>query len=172
MITDYDVFKALRTFLMLIFPGIEIVRTQVDNVPMPIGAFIAMNDKGRRRLATNIRTYTDPVTVTGTQNIMAMTESVIQVDFYGAGSAQRCQTFCTLFRDLYAVDNFPSNIWPLFATDPSQTPLIAGEEGFIERWRCEAHIQINPVVNTPMQFFDEGTVTVNAPVNYLEDDNG
>lgn len=174
--TDYNVFKAMRGFLVLLFPSVEVIRTQVDNVPMPKGAFIAINEIGRKRLATNERSYTDnydpdvEVQIPGTQNTKMQTQVSMQVDFYGDGSADRCQTFSTLFRDFYAVDNFADGATPLYATDPSQSPLIAGEEGFIERWRCEAYLQINPVITTPMEFFDKGSITVESPVNYLEDE--
>ncbi len=158
MITDYDVFKALRGFVMSLFPDVDVVRTLVDDVPMPKGAFVAMNDVGRQRIATNITEYHDPGGDEGEKRITMKTDYAIQLDFYGDGSAQRAQIFSTLFFDSYAYDFMPENIKPLHCTDPVKTALITGEEKFMERWRMTAHLQINPVVTVKEKFFD--TVTI------------
>ena len=158
-IQDRAVFTALRNFLSVLFPDIEIVQTQQNRAPPPPRAFIAMSNVGKRRLATNIRTYTD-TEEKKTQNNIMPTEYTIQVDFYGSGSGERVQTFCTLFFDYYACDSFPPNVRPLYVTDPIQIPLVSGDKQFVERWKTEAKIQINPVVSVPMDFFSTPSLTL------------
>ena len=165
-IQDSTVFTALRSFLSMLFPDIEVIQTQQNRAPPPPKAFIAMSNAGKRRLSTNQRTYTD-TNEAKTQNTVMPTEYTIQVDFYGAGSGERVQTFCTLFFDYYGCDAFPENVRPLYVTDPQQIPLISGEKQFVERWKTEAKIQINPVVSVPMDFFSDLSLTL-IPVPFKE----
>lgn len=158
-IQDSAVFMALRTFLSELFPDVEVIQTQQNRAPPPRGAFVAMSNVGKRRLSTNLRTYTD-TDEAKTQNTVMPTEYTVQVDFYGDGSGERAQTFCTLFFDYYGCDAFPQNVRPLYVTDPQQIPLISGEKQLVERWKTEAKIQINPVVSVPMDFFSEPSLTL------------
>ena len=147
-ITEDDLFTALRAFLILVLPvGTEVVQTQDNGVPMPQGPFVAMNQVGARRLATNVHTYASDQTM----GVETDTQYTIQVDFYGPNSGDWALTFQTLFRDEYAVQNFPAGIAPLYADDPVQLPLINGEAQWEQRWRSAAVMQINPVVTVPQQ---------------------
>lgn len=158
-IQDDAAMTALWTFLSVMFPDIEVIEAQQNRVSPPRGAFIMMTPIAKERLSTNLRTYTD-TKKQKTQNTIMPTQYTIQVDFYGAGSADRVQTFCTLFFDYYASDSFPENVRPLFATDPQQIPVFFGEKQYVERWKTEVKIQINPVVSTPMDFFTDVDVSV------------
>lgn len=157
-IEDRDVFVALRNFLIGLFPDIAVIQAQQNRAPPPMDDFIVMSKIGKRRLATNLRTYTN-TDEQKTQNNVMPTEYTVQVDFYGEGSGDRVQTFCTLFFDYYACDSFPDNVRPLYVTDPQQIPLISGEKQFLERWKTEAKIQINPVVSVPMDFMEVPSIT-------------
>lgn len=44
--------------------------------------------------------------------------------------------------------------------DPKMMPLIDGEAQYEQRWVITAVLQYNPVVSTPMQFFDAATVAL------------
>lgn len=164
-ITDSEVMTALRDFLMLLFEDVPVILAQTNRVPPPKGAFIAMTKTAKRRLATNFRTYTDPGT-TGTQNTQMATEYTVQLDFYGEGSGERVQTFCTLFFDYYGCDNFAENVKPLYVDEPQQIPLISGEKEYIERWTVSPRLQYNPVVQVPMDFFDSPEIAlIPVPLN-------
>ena len=158
-ISDSDVFTALRSFLQYLFPNVEIIQSQQNRNPPPKGAFIAMNNVGKRRLATNWRTYTN-TEEQKTQNTVMPTEYTIQVDFYGKQSGERAQVFCALFFDYTGSDAFPKNIRPLYVTDPVQLPLITGEKQCLERWKTEVKIQFNPVISTPMEFLDRVSISL------------
>ena len=141
----------------MMFPSVEVIQAQDNNVPPPKSAFITMNNVGKRRLATNSRSYTDTEDQQ-TQNTIMPTEYTIQVDFYGEGAGERAQTLSALFFDYFAYDAFPENIKPLFAADPHQIPLITGEKNYLERWSMDVKIQYNPVISTPMKFFDSAAI--------------
>lgn len=166
-ISDADVFTALRSFLIHLFPDIEIIQSQENDVPPPKGAFITMSNIGKRRLATNSRTYTD-TDEQKTQNTVMPTECSIQVDFYGEESGERVQTFCALIFDYVGYDSFPEGIKPLFASDPMQVPIITGEKQYQERWSLTVKIQYNPVISTPIDFIREAAVSL-IPVSSIKE---
>lgn len=163
-ITDFEVFSALRNYLNLLFPNIEVIRTQVDNVPMPKGPFITMNDVARKRLATN---FTEWDKDKGIKISKMSTEHVIQVDFYGEGSAQRVQQFSTLFYDEHGYENMPANIKPMYNTMASQYALISAEENFVERWKTDVHLNVNITVTSPQIFIDELHVNIKPPMDLI-----
>lgn len=157
-LTDDDVFTALRTFILSLLPTVEVVQTQDNGVPMPVNPFITMNNVGKKRLATNTVSYTDPGgTAGGTENMMTPTQFTIQVDCYGPNSGDWAAMIQTAFRSEYATSNFPVNIQPLYCDDPVQIPLITGEQQFLQRWKLQAVMQYNPTVAVPMQFWDTPT---------------
>lgn len=146
-ITDTDVFTAMRTFLVAVLPtGAEVVKAQDNGVPMPKVQFVAMNNNGYMRLNTNIDTYVDTGANPSQKKIETHTEYRIQLDFYGADSSSWAAMVYGAFRDSYASDLFPTTIQPLYTDNPIQMPLITGEEQYLQRWKMQASLQINPVV--------------------------
>lgn len=151
-ITDDAVFTALRAFLLVIMPsGVEVVMAQDNGVSMPTGEFVSMNNTGTKRLETNITSYRK---AQGLKDIELHQEYRIQLDFYGLNSAQNAATFCTLYRDEYAFDQFPDNIKPLYNDDPSQVPLMNSESQYEQRWKVGVTLQVNPTVSVPQQFMN------------------
>ena len=60
-----------------------------------------------------------------------------------------------MFRDEYACDIFNAasiNAQPLYMTDPLQVPFVNGEQQYENRWTVDAHIDIEPVVTSPLSF--------------------
>lgn len=159
-LSDQDVFTALRAFLVAVLPtNTEVVQAQDNGVPMPLGGFVAMNNIGQRRLATNQVTYTPGTANPGIQASETDTEYTMQIDFYGTNASGWATIVQTLFRDQYGTSLFPANIQPLYADDPIQIPLINGEEQYEQRWRMKAVMQFNPVVSVPQDFAVSLTVT-------------
>lgn len=149
-ITDNAVYAALGRFLSSLF-GITVIRGQVNDVSMPQGDFILMNDVWKKALSTNSRHYDFNESTAG---IKTHTEYCIQVDFYGEGAGDRAQTFLNLVQDEYAFQSFPDGIKPLYATEPRQIPLITAEKNYLERWTTEVHLQFNPTVTTQIVLID------------------
>jgi hypothetical protein len=162
-ITDDAVFTALRTFLAAVLPtGTEVIQTQDNGVPLPLGGFVSMNNVGQRRLATNVSTHAPGLVNPGARNVETDTEYTIQVDCYGNDAGSWANTIQMLFRDPFAYDIFPSNIKPLFADGPIQVPLINGEQQWEQRWRTQAVMQTNAEVVVPQDYADKLNVGIIA----------
>lgn len=146
-ITDQDVFRAMRAFLLEVLPdGTEIVQLQGNGVSMPEGAFVGMNNGSNRRLSTNRRTYTAGSSNPGEKAVTTPSAYAMPLDFYGPDSGAWAAMVQSLFRDEFATSRFPADIQPLYADDPIQIPLITGEQTYEQRWRLEAVLQTNTVV--------------------------
>ncbi len=85
-LTETAVLTALRSFLISILPsGVEVVRAQVNRVPPPKAPdYVVMNPIGRRRLSTNVDTYTD-VSFTGLIAGQVMTVTAVQFGTIAVG---------------------------------------------------------------------------------------
>lgn len=172
-ITEAVVMKALGDFLTGVLPvGVTIILGQENQVPSPVGEFVQMTPGTFRRLGTNVHKYTDPGTNPGTMAASATRELSIQLDCYGKDSQSYALIIETLFRDGFAVDQFPAGIAPCYAGDLQQIPLITGEENWLERWKLDVKMSVVPTVTVPQDFADEleiGTagnpVTKNTPIN-------
>jgi hypothetical protein len=170
-ITESTVMKAVGDFLVLTL-GLEVVRGQENQTPMPQGQFVAMTSGTMTRKGTNVRTYVDPGTNPGAMKAQATQEVSVQLDVYGKDAQANANILSTLFRDGYAVDAFPAGIAPCYAGDPQQIPLVTGEENWLERWKLDLVLSVVPTVSVPQDFADEleiGTagnpVTKNTPIN-------
>ena len=148
-IIDQDVFKALVVFFNSFLPaGTEVVQAQDNRVSMPKGGFVAMNNIGMDRLSFNVDSY-DPIGQG--KSILTPTQIDMQLDFYGPTAQEWCMKTVALFRDEYATEMFPANIQPLYADDPTQIPLIDGEDQYEQRWRLAGSLQYNPILSTSQQ---------------------
>lgn len=148
-IVDQDVFTAFVTFFRTFIPSTaEIIQLQDNRVPMPKGAFIAMNNNGMDRLSFNVDTFDS---LNQGKSILGSFVYEVQLDFYGPISQSWAAETVTLFRDEYATEIFPANIQPLYADDPVQIPLISGESQYIQRWRLAARVQYKPTLSTTQQ---------------------
>lgn len=148
-IVDQDVFRALVVFFRTFLPStVEVVQAQDNRVPMPKGGFVAMNNIGMDRLSFNIDGYD---AVNQGKTILTPTKFDMQLDFYGPIAQEWAMKTVALFRDEYATEIFPANIQPLYADDPTQIPLIDGEDQYEQRWRLAATLQYNPILSTSQQ---------------------
>jgi hypothetical protein len=152
-LTSTDVFTALRAFLVAVLPtGTEIVQAQDNGVPMPKGSFVAMNNAGIKRLATNVDSGTPGTSNPGGWSITTPTQFTMALDFYGSNASAMAMTVQAMFRDEAGVALFPATVQPLYCDDPIQLPLITAEEQWLERWRVSAVMQIDPTVSTTQDF--------------------
>lgn len=165
-ITDRDIGRAIKAFSELISPSLVVIRSQVNRVPPPRTAFMAMTPISRRQMATAKDRYTDTEEAQ-TQNVSHSIQARWQLDYYGDQAEADVQTFFSLFNDMYAFDHFPKAIKPLYAETPSQVQTIDGERQYLQHWRMDIFLNIHPVVTAPMEFFDKkGEVTV-TPVDVI-----
>lgn len=162
-IKQADVFTALRTWLLTVVPqpACEVVRGQDNLVSMPAGDFVAMTQKGMRRISTPVSSWVPGTANPGVRDVTAPTEITVQLDFYGAGAADNAAMVQALFRDEYGDEGFPDagSIKPLYAEDPVQMPLVDGEENYTQRWMVQAVLQYNPVIAPAQDFAGSLAVT-------------
>ncbi|OYV46729.1 MAG: hypothetical protein B7X10_04755, partial [Burkholderiales bacterium 21-58-4] len=152
-----DIFTQLRAFILGVITC-EVVQGLGNGTVMPLGGFIAITPLFQNRLATNVNTYADPTPTTGTKDSLQAVRYTVQIDAFGATSSDWATIISTAFRDEYACVALGPNVQPLFCDDPKMIPLVDGEGQWNERWSITAYMQYNPVVTTPMQFFDDPVV--------------
>lgn len=179
-LTESQVYTALGDFIAAVtgLSAANIVRGQVNRVPMPPGPnWFSMQATGKRLMATAERSYDPPVPVTppvgttgtgasytpefGTTFIGRSTALYFQVDGYGPASGDYAQVFTTLFNDEYGTEFFRSKgIGALYCEDPSQMPLIAGEQQYIGRWMIRVVLHAFIVANVQQGFADTLVTTL------------
>lgn len=161
---ESDIFAALRTFILSLIPC-EVVQGLANGAPMPLGGFIAMTALFQNRLSTNTDSYSDPYPVAGTRTVEQATQYTVQVDCYGPSSSDWATILTTMLRDDYGCVSMAPNVFPLYADDPKQMPLIDGEQQYEQRWVITAVLQYNPVVTISQDFaaaLSVGLVNVDA----------
>ena len=150
-----DVIDALADFLTPFLTGWEIVRAQVNRVPLPKGPSVVLTELTTVDLSVPTVAY-DPANsaaaVRGPKRID------IQMDFYGEGSSERATTVQTMLRNEWAFEHFPPTVKPLYASDALQAPMVTGEQQWASRWTLTASLQYNPIVTVAQQFADAASM--------------
>jgi len=107
------------------------------------------------------QTLTARTMAAGAKEIFTPTELTVQADIYGPTSAENCQTIVTTFRDSYSSEIFAAgglDIFPLYSSEPKQSPFRNGEHQTETRWTVDLTLQYNALIDLPMQFFDDTTI--------------
>lgn len=165
-ITEDNLFKVLGDFLSSIV-STQVIRGQVNRVPMPGDDVIVMTPGLALALATPTQTYTDADGV-HTSNFKQSKQWTAQIDCYGDSANDAAATIATMLRTIYACDFFKATgleIQPLYAGEPKQLPITTGENQYLERWGLDAVLQYNPVISVTQEFADQlaiGLINVDA----------
>ena len=107
------------------------------------------------------QTAAGPLFSSGSQTIEQDTDAVIQIDIHGPASTDNAQVISTMMRSAYAVDQMePTGVTPLYADEPRQTPFTTAAAQYEDRWSIDVHLQVNPVVSVPQEFFDAVDLTL------------
>lgn len=168
-VTEDAVIAALRAFLVgLHLTGVDaadITQGQLNRVPEPIGPnFIIMTPTYRRRIATNVETWStapDPAPPPDALRMERDTEVTFQLDIHGPNSADNAQVIATVWRSDYgcrAID--PPIFQPLYASDGQQMPFINAEKQYENRWVMSLVMQANVAVSTEAAFADSISVDI------------
>ena len=162
MITEDDVFLAVRALILAILPDIgaaNVRQGQQNDIPMPLARnFVLMTPGDRGALATTVRDYRPD---DGERDTTRSTRFAMQIDFYGPDATDNGQRFAILFRDMYGCDFLrPYDLQPLFTDDGRQMPLVTAEKQYETRWMIRTVLQINPTVSTPQDFTDTVAITL------------
>lgn len=151
-ITVDQVIDALADFLAPFVPDAQVVRAQVNRVPMPSNPCVVLTEMLQVDLSVPATEYQPEA---GTATVKGPSRIDVQIDFYGAQASEFCKTVKTAFRSHWGFAHFPAGIKPLYTSDGMQTPLLTGEQQYESRWTLTASLQYNPIVTLPQDFADE-----------------
>lgn len=157
-ITIDQVIVALGDFIQpIVGLDVQIVRAQVNRVPQPGEPCIVLTELHQ----TDLETYhVDWSPSTSEATYTTPSRCDVQIDFYAPNSGDLCRRVITLLRSLYAPDQFPDGIKPLYCSDGIQAPLLTAEQQWESRWTTTASLQYNSGVTVPQAYFDTlGQVT-------------
>ena len=163
-ITVDQVIDALADFLGPFVPGAQIVRAQVNRVPMPSNPCVVLTELVQADLSVPATEYQPNA---GTATVEGPTRIDVQIDFYGAQASEFCKTVKTAFRSHWGFSHFPANVKPLYTSDGIQAPLVTGEQQYESRWTLTASLQYNPTVTVPQDFADTLTLTKVLPADVV-----
>lgn len=157
-VTDDQIATALRSFLLVCCPSLEVVQGQDNRVPEPAGPdHIVFTSNGASQLSTTIH-IPDPVAAIIQRG--RQTSISVQIDVYGPNSQDNAQVITTLFRDSYGCEAMAgTDVQPLYCNDGTQMPLVNGEEQYEFRWMIRAVLQVLPFISTPAEFADNVVVS-------------
>jgi hypothetical protein len=155
-ITVDEVIDALGDFIQPFAAASEIIRAQVNRVPMPPDPCIVLTEL----LEVDLETPIKGERLSGLQaDIIGKTRVDVQIDFYGPAAGDQCKAVKNVFRSEYAPAQFPDGIKPRYCSDGIQSPLITGEQQWESRWTLTASLQYNPIVSLPQQSANALAVT-------------
>lgn len=146
------VIEALGAFLQPFVGDLQIVRAEVNRVPMPSGPFVKLTEILQVDLETPVvvnQFANSQIQITGPKRID------IQIDFYGPSSGDQAAAVKGVYRTGYAAAQFPDGIAPLYCNDGHQMPLTTAEQQYFRRWTITASLQYNPAVYIPQQAASE-----------------
>jgi hypothetical protein len=163
-ITEAQLFQALGDFISGQV-ACEVVRGMQNRTSMPPGDFIAMSPLSLGELARPV------VSNTATSATYKQSKQWgVQLDCYGETSLDTASLLVALFRTDYACEFFAGYAWelqPLYAEEPRQMPLIAGEEQYVQRWTFTVFVQYNPSVTVTQDSANALTAgIINVDANY------
>lgn len=153
---------AVADFLQPLIPSAAIVRGQTNDVPPPLPPSLVITEVGKPQYTTT-RNILDPLA--GMTTFIQPTQLRLQMDFYGNTAGEMSGIATTMLRSLYATENFPDGVEPLYCSDPIQSPLTTGEKQFQARWTSELFVQYNAPITVNQESFNVvGEVSVD-PAN-------
>lgn len=161
-ITMEDVYTKLRTLVLDVVPAGVVCIKGLPNraaMPPPVPGFVTMTATTNKPLRTPVDTWDRVAANPSTISIEQGMGVRIQLDCYGAASADWAVMLATIMRNDYGC-RLLAPMAPLYADDPIQAALVNGEEQYERRWIVGAHLQYNPVISTPMQFADTAQATL------------
>jgi hypothetical protein len=152
-----DVYTALGNFIVAqlgLQPG-QLVQGYPNRVAMPIDPFILMTGIAKKRLRTNIDTFSgtsDPAPAPGPVTSEQGQQVTVQLDCYGPFSSEWSDILTTLLRDNIGCLALAPVCQPLYADDPIRAPLVDAELEYEDRWIVQARLQMNVIVTTSQTY--------------------
>lgn len=120
---------------------------------------------GTYQLSGSAQTVAPIKMAAGLIKILTPTKVTYQLDVHSAvpgPSSDVAQMIEGVWRDEVSCDFFDQSgvrATPLYSDTPRQTPFINSEQQYETRWTIDVHLQVNAIVDWPLQFMDEANVT-------------
>jgi hypothetical protein len=101
------------------------------------------------------QTVASELMAAGVVGLSQPADLVMQLDVHGPAAADNAVLVSTAFRDLFAADFFSAlrnDVAPLHADDPIQLPFSNDQQQVENRWKIDAHLQVNARLEIPQEF--------------------
>jgi hypothetical protein len=128
-----------------------VIQSQASGTPGGVGVYAVSPSQ----------TLASETLYAGQRQDLVPTKWTVQLDVHGPSSGDNAKKIEGLWFSEYAVDQFATSgfdVTPLYCGEARQVPFVNAESEYEERYVIEAAMQVNPVVSTPQQFFDQARV--------------
>jgi hypothetical protein len=155
-VTQQEIYKDVRAFLLGLFPGAEqqIIQAAQNNNPLPNNA-IVMQVLFSTNLDIAVVTNLPP-TEAAIQNSV---EVRMQIDLYGVNAEARSRVVANLWRTGYACDLLTA-CQPLYVQSHDRHIYVNDSNQYEDRWIIDLGLQYNPQVTVVQDFTDRAGVTI------------
>lgn len=159
-LTQQEVYKDIRKFLVDLFPGseLQVIQAAQNNNPLPNNA-VVMQVLFTNNLDIAVTTSLPP-TEAAIQNSV---EVRMQVDFYGVQAEARSRTVTNIWRSEYACERL-TVCQPLYVQSHNRHVYINDSNQYEDRWILDLGLQYNPQVTVTQDFADSAPVITITPV--------
>lgn len=155
-VTEQEIYKDIRLFLLGLFPGseLQIVQSAQNNQPLPNNA-VVMQILFAKNLDVAVETYR-PTTEVDIQNSV---EARMQIDFYGSSAEARSRILNNLWRNQFACDRLKA-CQPLYVQSYNRHVYVNDSNQYEERWIIDLALQYNPQVTVAQDFTDSAAINI------------
>lgn len=157
-VTQQEIYKDVRLFLLGLFPGSQsqIIQAAQNNEPLPNNAIVM-----QVLFADNfdIAVVTDRPDE-GEQDIQNSVEVRMQIDFYGVDAEARSRVVNNLWRTQYACDRL-SACQPLYVQSYNRHVYVNDSNQYEDRWIMDLGLQYNPQVTVAQDYAESAAITIN-----------
>lgn len=160
-VTQQEIYKDVRSFLIGLFPGSErqVIQSAQNNEALPKNA-VVMQVLFTNNLDQAVTTPLPPDAAA----IQNSVEVRLQLDFYGVMAEQRSRVVATLWRTNFACERLLV-CQPLYVQSYNRHPYINDSNQYEERWIMDLGLQYNPQVNVAQGFSNSPPVINTIPVS-------
>lgn len=160
-VTQQEIYKDVRTFLLGLFPGSErqVIQAAQNNNPLPKNA-IVMQVLFTGNLDIAVVTPLPPAEAV----IQNSVEVRMQIDFYGALAEERSRLVNIVWRTNYACERLTA-CQPLYVQSYNRHVYVNDSNQYEDRWIMDVGLQYNPQVTIAQEFSDSPPVVTTIPVS-------
>jgi hypothetical protein len=160
-VTQQEIYKDVRAFLLGLFPGSEkqIIQAAQNNNPLPNNA-VVMQVLFSKNLDIAVVTPLPP-TEAAIQNSV---ELRMQIDFYGVNAEARSRIVANLWRTGYTCDLL-TTCQPLYVQSHDRHIYVNDSNQYEDRWIIDLGLQYNPQVTVAQGFSNSPPVITIVPVS-------